>query len=1513
MLDSTVVFNELMYNPETATEPEWVELYNQLAVDMDVSEWSLEGGIDYTFPAGTTVPGRGFLLVSATNTIPGAQAGVEILGPFTGALSNGGEEVRLINNDGRLMNTIDYSDGGRFWPVEPDGSGATLSKLNALTASEDFASWTASPQHGGTPGSANFESAGLGNNNPDSITVTLVPESQPVSVLVPSNGNLGDSWQDVGFNDSSWITGNAGVGYETSTGFEPHINLDVESIMDGVNESLYMRLEFDSPVSGGDIEDLTLQLKYDDGFIAYLNGTEVAQRNADDGNAWNAGASGTHNDGPAATFLPFDISKNELQTGTNVLAIHALNRGLGSSDFLISPKITYTQSLGGGTTTPGNIPLAINEVSPLAGNKFVEIANQGSVPINLNGLILRGTGSTGGDYVFPSQTLAVGARTVVTEAALGYAMEDNEKFFLYSSDQATIIDAQAITGRLRGLTSDGEWLYPDVATPAGVNSFDFNEDIVINEIMYHHQPILATATTPFADSSEEWIELYNRGDSTVDLTGWELRDGISFSFEAGTTIAPGEYLVVAAEPAVLAAEFPGIDIVGPFSGVLSNTSDRIELRDNFSNPADVLTYYESGQWDEVADGGGSSLELKDPNADNSIGSAWAASDETSKSTWNSYTNSKVSIDPLNIGTVFDELVFGLLEAGEVLIDNLSLTRSGSGVQHVANGNFENVAIGGDPANWRLIGNHENSFVIADPDDPSNRVLYLNAEGAQQYLHDHIEVSFANGQSIQDGQTYTISFDAKWLSGSRQLNNRLYFARAANTIVLDAPQDNGTPGAQNSQFSANIGPTYTDFAHAPLTPNANESVTVTVEADDPQGVSTMILYHNINGGNFSQVPMTLSNGVFTGTIPGRSSGQVVQFYVEGTDALGATSTYPQAGPESRALYEVNDGQSTSTPIESFRIVLTSEDNSHLFSSEDRMSNHYLRGTLIVGDHSVFYDAQIRQVGSRYIRPNSGYKVKFGSDERFYGVHESIRFDIDQLFNEVIMQQMVNRAAGSEVSMYDDISYMISPQHSGRLVQLNLARYESGYLKEQFGEDGTDGTKFELDDITYPRSANGPNNEKTGTGVRQTDMGYYGTDPEDYRGQLLIKNNRSLDDYETLVEFTRVINLSGTALENSLDDVMDVDLWMRHYATQSFIGNWDTYGFRRAKNLRLFIRPEDGKVIPLFWDADRGNFTEPLIYNGNQSRLDEIRNIPENERLFWGHMWDLTNRSFNAEYASTWIAHYSSLGVNTSSVNTINNRYNEARSEAQAAIPMVDFEIRTNNGNAITTDGTSVNLVGDGWIDVREIYVAGSPTPLEVNWTDDNSWEIIGLPVSPGQNTITLEARDFEGNPAGSDTISVTSTSVAEPLRDVLRISEINYHPTSPTSSELAATPGLLEDDFEFIEFTNTGSSNIDLTGVQIVSPISYTFPALSLAPGQRSLVVNECCWVCRTRYPSVSRLRARGPSANCPTRAVPSPSQIRAAARFRLSCMTMLITGHRWRTVEAAPFRSSTPMETTTIL
>ena len=63
--DSVVVFNEIMYNPSGNDETlEWIELFNQNSVNIDLSGWRIAGGVDFEFSKGTIIPGRDYLVIA---------------------------------------------------------------------------------------------------------------------------------------------------------------------------------------------------------------------------------------------------------------------------------------------------------------------------------------------------------------------------------------------------------------------------------------------------------------------------------------------------------------------------------------------------------------------------------------------------------------------------------------------------------------------------------------------------------------------------------------------------------------------------------------------------------------------------------------------------------------------------------------------------------------------------------------------------------------------------------------------------------------------------------------------------------------------------------------------------------------------------------------------------------------------------------------------------------------------------------------------------------------------------------------------------------------------------------------------------------------------------------------------------------------------------------------------------------------------------------------------------------
>ena len=121
---------------------------------------------------------------------------------------------------------------------------------------------------------------------------------------------------------------------------------DVESALNG-RTSLYLRIPFevDDPAS---VETLTLRMKYDDGFVAYLNGIEVANANAPQVLGWNSTATASHSGNEAITAESVNLSEflSELLAGTNVLAIHALNLEADDESFLCSAELLGSGALG---------------------------------------------------------------------------------------------------------------------------------------------------------------------------------------------------------------------------------------------------------------------------------------------------------------------------------------------------------------------------------------------------------------------------------------------------------------------------------------------------------------------------------------------------------------------------------------------------------------------------------------------------------------------------------------------------------------------------------------------------------------------------------------------------------------------------------------------------------------------------------------------------------------------------------------------------------------------------------------------------------------------------------------------------------------------------------------------------------------------------------------------------------------------------------------------------------------
>ncbi|UCG59272.1 MAG: lamin tail domain-containing protein [Phycisphaerales bacterium] len=183
----------------------------------------------------------------------------------------------------------------------------------------------------------------------DFTGTTLVSEHTRKCALVPS-GDIGTGWRtDLDFDESGWTCASGapgGVGYETGSGYQSLISIDVRAEMYLGNASCYIRIPF--TVDAGKLatfNSMVLKVRYDDGFIAYLNGGKIEEANPPTSTPqWNSIAAGSHGD--PANLDSFNVTDDLglLQPGDNLLAIHGLNTSQRSSDFLISAELVAGQS-----------------------------------------------------------------------------------------------------------------------------------------------------------------------------------------------------------------------------------------------------------------------------------------------------------------------------------------------------------------------------------------------------------------------------------------------------------------------------------------------------------------------------------------------------------------------------------------------------------------------------------------------------------------------------------------------------------------------------------------------------------------------------------------------------------------------------------------------------------------------------------------------------------------------------------------------------------------------------------------------------------------------------------------------------------------------------------------------------------------------------------------------------------------------------------------------------------------
>jgi regulation of enolase protein 1 (concanavalin A-like superfamily) len=1062
---------------------------------------------------------------------------------------------------------------------------------------------------------------------------------------------------------------------------------------------------------------------------------------------------------------------------------------------------------------------------------YVELYNHSAVPVDVSGCILTDNPTTNW-CILPTNTLiAADGFLAIPQSQLGFELQPAGGLVLFwNPDKSRVLDAATYDAQGYGVSS-GRWpdggdeFYPMLqATPGTWNGQIRIDDIVINEIMY--KPISG-------NDDDQYVELFNKGTNTVNLTGWQFVDGISFAIPAGTTLAPGGFLVVAASETNLFATYTNLtpaNTVGNYSGKLPHTGGRLALaRPDYSVTmvggvpttnallvvADEVTYQTGGRWGQWAHGGGSSLELINPNTNHRLGCNWADSDETRKSSWTNLTFTGLLDNGANYnGGSIDIVQVGLLDAGEALVDNLVFQSGTTGANLIQNPGFESGMSG-----WEALGDHSTSGLETSTGlggYQSAQSLHLrSSDGMWTGLNDVESALTAN--SLGSGSTATLKLTGRWLRGTPYVLLRVRGNWIELTGALPIPANLGTPGMPNSQAASNAPPAIFNVKHSPAIPAANQAVQVTASFHSAHGFQPRLLYRvdtqvdpsptyttvlmNDNGLSGDALA---GDGIYTATIPAQAGGTVVAFLVEAVDlTTSAQSVFPQVLNDNSGLpRECVVVFGDPVPAGTFG-------HWHLWLTQNWINNWINQAgignggsdvTLVDGGGRIIYNIGGRYAGSPYhqytgspVTTMGGMNLSVPDDDLMFGSHSLNKQHVPgngPLDDNTIQREETCFWMARQLGVRWDyrryyIQYVNGNRH-GPLIE-DSQTPDGDMLDEYFPNDNNgflykNHGWFEFQPMPPVGQGLGFDNQSWCTldEFTTTIQGVPNQPkPARYRWNYWVRQYPdSPNNYTNVYALINAANLpqSSPAYYETMESLVDTDEWMRWSALEHASGDWDSYVCQNGWNMFSY-KPVSGKWTLLKWDwniclgssgswgPDGGN-----LFTVGDGMMNSFQTYPPYQRALLRGFLDIANgpmASANvgpvldakyAAFAANGLAAYGVLDPGSAGLKDwlATMRVSLLTAITNAGVASVPFAV--SGATNLVSATNYVTLTGTAPLEVQTILVNGEQ--YFVTWSTLKNWSV-QVNLYGYTNTLLLQGISSFGQPVAGASAVITVTDTSAP--------------------------------------------------------------------------------------------------------------------------------------------------------
>ena len=600
----TLVVSEIMYDPPEsgADSLEFIEIYNPTSSAINMAGYYFSEGVTYTFGNFVITP-NGYVVVCEDSLALYNQFGASGF-EWSGALTNGGEDIVLKNSSGVTIDSVDY-DNSSPWPTGASGDGPSIVLCDWTLDNNLGSSWLESTEPTGKVinGQTLYGSPGKGDRacqacpHVDStiVSATTCDSTQAGSV---SNTHIG-------------VDGCDSV-HTVITVFDPGDtnSLAPVSVCDGDSIQIFGQyqnvqgLYHDtlSNVNGCD-SILVQELKLNQLYWETLSSMNICSGDSLLIFGMYQKVAGIYYDTLQSVYGCDSVISKELVVDSVINTSDTLNICDGDSVLIFGEYKTtagvYRDTSASSSGCDSIHSISVNVLPIAAGNDAISICEGDSAFIG--GMYYKQAGT------FYDTLTAFNSCDSIVAVLLSINPLDTTYQNLVTSDpgMAGVFD----TTYTNILGCDSTVIYTVTYVPPVAL-----DTLVITEIMYN--------PPESGSDSLEFIEIHNPMSSSVNLSGYNFAAGASHVF--GNIIIPsGGYVVVCEDSTALYNQFGASGY--EWSGSLVNGGELILLKDNLGNTIDSVEYDNGGSWPTGADGGGPSIVLCDPASDNSKGINWAES------------------------------------------------------------------------------------------------------------------------------------------------------------------------------------------------------------------------------------------------------------------------------------------------------------------------------------------------------------------------------------------------------------------------------------------------------------------------------------------------------------------------------------------------------------------------------------------------------------------------------------------------------------------------------------------------------------------------------------------------------------------------------------------------------------------------------------------------------------------------------------------------------------------------